>query len=293
MPHSRTDNIFTTHPASLDDLPQYSAWPSRLLGIVPWTPKKKNQNEILREYDREKWQPMLKYFEKHHSAGVSDVNSYELGQNADVFISRGMRLFKTDLYSARRENVEWVVGEVLRWLPASMVVEFGAGAGEILFSVGRRTEYAVDLFAADCCPHALKLVQLLAQRERVTIQSALCDLRAVEFKRTQICSGAVFFTSFALSCVSDLDANFIRSLIKFRPKVVIHFEPCFEHCDGTTLLDLMRKRYIEVNGYNRNLMTLLLQAEIDGEIQIKSIEKNVFGLNPLFSASCVVWSPAS
>ena len=45
--------------ASLNELPLYSRWPARLLGLEPFERKIKNETELNREYELEQWNPLL------------------------------------------------------------------------------------------------------------------------------------------------------------------------------------------------------------------------------------------
>jgi hypothetical protein len=53
----------------------------------------------------------------------------------------------------------------------------------------------------------------------------------------------------------------------------------------------MRQRYIEVNDYNTNLVTLLREHQKRGLIKIIEERPAVFGLNALLAASLLVWAP--
>jgi hypothetical protein len=66
---------------------------------------------------------------------------------------------------------------------------------------------------------------------------------------------------------------------------VVHFEPCYEHCDRQTLLGLMRQRYFEVNDYNTNLSTLLHEAENQALVRILEEKPAIVGSNPFLVAS--------
>jgi hypothetical protein len=83
----------------------------------------------------------------------------------------------------------------------------------------------------------------------------------------------------------------IRDLASYSPSIVVNFEPCIEHCNANSLLGLMRKRYIELNGYNTNLATLLQQEQEIGNIQILEERPFVFGKNPFFPTSVLAWKP--
>ena len=75
-------------------------------------------------------------------------------------------------------------------------------------------------------------------------------------------------------------------------KTTIFIEPCYEHCDDSTLLGLLRRRYIEVNDYNTNLVTLLHEESEAGKVKILDERKAAFGHHPLLAASVIVWEPA-
>ena len=47
---------------------------------------------------------------------------------------------------------------------------------------------------------------------------------------------------------------------------------------------MMRRRYAEVNDYNRNLLTLLKPFK-------PTVEQDVLGINPLNSTSKLEWQP--
>jgi hypothetical protein len=83
----------------------------------------------------------------------------------------------------------------------------------------------------------------------------------------------------------------MNGLIALEPKVVIHVEPVYEHCDPATLLGLLRQRYIQANGYNRNLSTILHDHEALGSLEIIHESVPGFGPNPLLAASVIAWKP--
>ena len=68
---------------------------------------------------------------------------------------------------------------------------------------------------------------------------------------------AVVYTSHSIEQIPTLDDSFVHGLIRRAPRLVVHFEPCYDDQDDKTLIGLMRRRYIELNDYNRNLLGLL------------------------------------
>ena len=53
----------------------------------------------------------------------------------------------------------------------------------------------------------------------------------------------------------------------------------------------MRRRYIELNDYNRNLLGLLRSFEKVGQIRLLEHRPCVFGGQPFNPTSIIVWSP--
>jgi hypothetical protein len=149
------------------------------------------------------------------------------------------------------------------------------------------------LVAGEYTASGLKLLRLLAAAEGLRLSAGRCDLGPPALGGLEVPPGALVFTSYAACYVLEAAADLVAALCAWRPRAVIHFEPCYEHCDPRTLLGLMRRRYIDVNGYNRNLVTLLHRQQERGVIRILKEQPAVFGANPLLAASVLVWSPAA
>lgn len=73
--------------------------------------------------------------------------------------------------------------------------------------------------------------------------------------------------------------------VRDRVEFSIHLEPTWL-TERNGLIGYLRNRYLEVNDYNRNLYTLLRQAD---DVEIVLFEADVFGQAPLNSASLIVW----
>ena len=137
----------------------------------------------------------------------------------------------------------------------------------------------------------MELIQALAKREKLKVVSGACDFNTEPLTDFSIPEGAVIYTSYAMHYVPTLDDKHIERLRDCKPSVVVHFEPCYEHHDPATLIGLMRRRYIEVNDYNTNLVSILREQQKQNRIRIIAEQPSVFGSNPLLPASIVAWAP--
>ncbi len=57
------------------------------------------------------------------------------------------------------------------------------------------------------------------------------------------------------------------------------------------MLGLMQRRYVEINGYNTNLLSVLHKHRDDGKIDILVETPQIFGMNPFLPVSVLAWRP--
>lgn len=278
---------------TIDDLARFSPWPARLLGVEQWEVRRKTPEEVLREYNNDKWGVFL---EKVRASSVpltiDDAERWDMDLPHEALVWHSGR-FEPMSYLAANALYVQLVSEALRsCTPAAALVELGCGYGKVVLRLLADSVFgATPWYAADYAQAGVDVVKHLAANGGVDVHTGWCDFTDPALTDMEIPEGAVILTSYATPCVPELSEGFVEALIERRPKAVVHIEPCYEHCDTSTLLGLLRMRYLEVNDYNRNLMTLLRAFRDRGRIAIDREEPTVFGTNPLLSASVIVWHP--
>ena len=278
---------------TVDDLPRFSPWPARLLGLVEWQPRRKTAVEVTREFDRDKWGALL---ERYRAAGgnatLDVVEDWWLHDEPDSLCSIEDRFELLPAKEALARHVELVARTLARELPATSVVELGAGYGSVILKLATDPRFrGVSLAAAEYTNSGLELIKHIAAAQGVTLQGGKCDLTASPLTDLSIPPGAIVFTCMAAHYAAKIGDGFVAGFKQLRPKAVVHFEPCYEHCDTSTLIGSLRRRYIEVNDYNRNLVSLLHARAAAGEIRILRESPAVIGVNPLLPISVIVWQP--
>jgi hypothetical protein len=284
--------ITSPKKCSLDELATYSPWPARLMGLAPWEQKSKTPAEIIREFEHEKWGPLWQRVQSQNgSIALSTFNSWIQSPQLE-FCSQGSEFFLLASEEANQTWLELIAKTIEPWLPASALVELGCGYGNILLSLAKHFgDAAGQIIGGEYTKSGLDLLSYLAAQEKVPVQSGRCDLSIPGITSLNPPGDSVIYTSYATHYVPHLTSRFVEDLCSFRPRVVCHFEPCYEHTNENSIIGLMRRRYIEVNDYNRNLLTILQTAEKQGHIQIIIQEPNLFGLNALLPASFIAWKP--
>jgi hypothetical protein len=247
---------------------------------------------VTREYNEEKYRPLLAMWKDSDQVTAPEIRAEEIGRDPEsaVCISIGAELFRTTLREAgeRFQALLWehlgprVSGGV------GTIVELGCGWGYNLWRISERSP-GPHLVGGEFSPRAVELGRSLSSgRENFRIEPF--DFYESGYSIFDHVRGpAVVFTSHAVEQVADAE-RVIDSLMQRSHLIdcVYHFEPLPE-LYGDSLLGLMRRRYAELNDYNRNLLSTL-RARTD--IRLEVVGENVLGLNPLHPISIVRWSPA-
>lgn len=278
---------------TVDDLARYSLWPARLLGLSPWETRTKTPLEIEREFGTEKWGKLLQ--RATASAGdtrLDTVNEWSREGAASTLVSVGKDLVEMTPRESHTAYLNFIAKQLEAYLPATALVELGCGYGSVILDLARRPGFSqLPLFAADFTTSGPALASIIAEAEGIQLTTGSCDLSRNPVTDMPVPAGALVFTAYAAQYVEELSAGFIGGLAALRPKAVVHIEPVLEHCDTRTVLGLLRRRYIEANGYNRNLVTVLQEEAARGGIRLLQEKLPAFGPNPLLAASVIAWVP--
>jgi len=276
---------------SWNELPKFSTWPERLLDPALES-RQKNAAELSREYEQEKWGPLLEALRGEDSGGLHladdltfrDCPPQPCWDHGVLRILPALEAF--DVYRTL------VMGKLSAPRPGQALVELGAGYGAILLWLKQQQDWReTPIFAGEFTASGQELAGLIAEREGLAVTTGWCDFFDPRLTDLPVPESSLIFTSFAMACVPELSDRFVDGMLEFRPSRVWHFEPIREHFDRGTLTGLMQERYLAANDYNRNLLAVLKRREAEGCIRIVSEEKCFFGLNPLIPLSSVAWEP--
>jgi len=274
----------------LSELPKYSSWPKRLLGLEEFKQRLKNKQEVLREYEKEKWGELLKLFKKKDWSSFSEFRDSVNGGHSLLPRSWKDRLFLLGESDFNHLQADILADILTHFLPSGNIVELGCGFGGMLLDVaGRRQLKQVQFIGGDIAPSGVELVNLMAKKFDLKVQAHAFDFE--NFNKSLIPADAIILTSFSLSCFDRSMEKNIEDFMSARPKVVIHLEPVNCQANKDDLLSLMRKRYLEVNGYNGDLGIVLKGLEKIGSIKILAQQEHFLGANPFIPVSLIIWKP--
>jgi hypothetical protein len=274
---------------SLNDLPAWSPWPSRIMGLSGWKVPVRNLDKIASEYDQDKYRKLLEWVEKQTGEislaqaqhGLIDMGG--LTPEKQICMSRCQELFLC--------TVEETFGEHFRELAAHVspaftgcrsVVELGSGAGFNLWYL--KPEFPTLEFAgADFSGNAVKVAQRFHQN---VVQFNFYEQDSYSFLEG-LPEPIAVFTCHALEQLPTA-APFVVHLGRYRKRIkaVVNFEPVTELHSQETMLGLLRTRYTEMNDYNRDLLSAV---RLTPGLEIDRVEYDVIGVNPLNPSSVLAW----
>lgn len=279
----------TGTPVAFDELPKFSRWPAILLGAEPFALKKRTPEEVLREYDREKFGKVLAWLKTDPSVTEQDLLRQQGVDPNEIIPIAWDTQYRTATIQEATDAYDRLVLESISGQVGDALVELGCGLGNRLLRMAAALKAEV-IYGGEFTASGVECGRLLAKRRSVNARFEHFD-----YYTPTTCAGipknAVVYTSHSIEQIPKLPESFTEALIARSPRLVAHMEPCYEGQDPKSLLGLMRKRYWEVNDYNRNLLSLLQSFERAGRIRILTYRKNIFSYTPFNPTSIFIWQP--
>ncbi len=275
------------------DLPQWSPWPARLLGVEEWRRPTRTVEKIDTEYDKDKYASYLDFFRTHREEATPErVRERELVHepSSEVVASLGDDII-VGTWSETCARYDQLLNKTMRdaIAQAGCAVELGSGWGYHLWELSRTID--AQFYGYDYSPNAITLAEeIFASEPRIHV--ARFDYYANEYDsifRALARAGfgrVVVYTSHSIEQLPSA-ANVIKVLSRYADQIatVFHFEPAYDlHRDD--LLGLMRRAYAIANDYNRDLVAQLRSRR---DIRILRAEADVLGRVPFNPTSVIQW----
>ena len=274
----------------LNDLPKWSRWPERLLGLEPWTMPRRTPEKVSEEYNLDKYAKCLRFcLESGALPSPEDVKRLEIGlSNAPLCVSIGDTLVVMPADEVRRRHYS-LPSEIMEATikQAEGVVELGCGYGYNLWNL--RTQFPEKIYVGgDFSENAVQIANLLFKvHPNITVKRFDFHEQTYDIlDELENVAPAVVFTCHAIEQLASASHTIqVLSTYKDRIKRVVHFEPVYE-LYGESLLGHMRRRYAQVNDYNQDLLTILKRRS---DVRILQVKAEVFGANPFNPTSVIEW----
>lgn len=276
-------------PISLDELPRCSRWPAILLGEKPFPARQRTPDEVLREYDREKWGAVLTWLRSQSRVSMEDLLREQGMEPASIIAFARDNQFFTAPAREVMAAYERLLFETMKPHTTGALVELGCGLGDKLLRMAELLKPNI-VFGGEFTASGVECGRVLAKMSGINARFEQFDYNTPATLEP-VPEHALVFTCHSIEQIPSLPETFIAGLIRRAPRMVVHFEPGYEGHDTGSLAGLMQRRYAELNDYNRNLSGLLKTFEAKGKIRILEHRTDVFGINPFNPTSVFIWHP--
>lgn len=257
-----------------DYLCSKNPWTQRLLGIEAFS-KIRDSNQIEREYNQDKYGSLRQFdFDNIEAYKQQEFRQVNLTWDSNVVISLGEAVFETQLGLARLLYQTQVIEAVRKYQPAR-ICELGCGYG---YNLSYLKDIA-EAYGGEYSINAVKLAQQLGIDVQPFNYYQLDDYQLIR-------DSSLILTSHSIEQLPSAK-SFIEHLAQHRDQVttVVHFEPT-ALAARSSLVGLLRNRYMQLNDYNQDLLDLLKKR---ADIEILEFTPDVIGLNPLNSTCLIIW----
>ena len=278
---------------SFNDLAKYSNLPSELILNNSLKIRKKSKSEVLREYELEKWNSVYKKAKKLKYPTLEKVESLyqDLDEVSPYFYDDNFLLSKNS--NLNKYHLDLYYYFLKPFIPeASSIIEIGAGYGSKIIGLSNFKEVKKKaLFGFELTVNGRKTMDLLSKSLDLNLTTGHCDFSNFNLDSYKIPKDSVVFSSYALFYTRKLSLKFIDTIIRLKPKVVVHFEPTYELYSSKTIHQILCRKYFKKNDYTQNLLSVINLAQSKNKIKVELIKPNVLGSNPLLPISVIIWKP--
>ncbi len=279
-------------PIPFDELPKWSPWPIRLLGTVEWIAPVRTEKKVDSEYDKDEYPRCLTHAKEQTYPLPEEVRAFEfrLAERKTFCISARSELFEMPTERILSNDDELLLETMRPFMKdVDTVVELGCGYGINLWTL-RKAFPDKKYYGGEYSPNAVALANLLYRNEpSISVEPFnFYDAAYPLLDRFPKDARILVFTRHAIEQLPSA-RSVLAALSSHFPQIatVVHLEPTIGNYDDS-LLGLLMRRYIAVNDYNRDLLSLL---KARNDIEILSNDANVYGVSPLNPTSVIVWKP--
>jgi hypothetical protein len=274
----------------LNDLPKYCNKIDKLLNN-DFFRLKKDIESVNREFNDDKWADILSTIKKLPGISIKELDKILMkNDKKDVYYEKFKFYYLSDL-EINNKIIDYQISIIRKNISGceKKIIELGAGYGSKLLNVGLENDFhGFSLFAGELTNNGKKLIKALSSNDDLEVNVFGCNLETGYLSETPNTSNGLIFTSYAAHYADKLDLDFFKIFRKLGAGRVLHFEPIYELHDTHTLHGYICRKYIESNGYTKNLLSILREGESRNICKILSIDANVMG-HATLPISTVAW----
>lgn len=252
-------------------------WTKRFVGLEIFQ-KIRDLSQIDREYNQDKYGSLL----THNCEGIEDYKKLEmknsgLDDSSETFISFEEEIFKTNVKLARQIYYSLIYTTLKDYKrDSNFLCELGCGYG---YNLSYLSSLKLKMLGGEYCENAVNIAKKVGMDVSQFNYYNQLDYNLIKKE-------SIVLTVHSVEQLPSAEP-FIQGLYRQKEKIniIINFEPTYLQ-ERQSFVGMLRNKYIEINDYNRDLITILRERN---DVDIIKYNPDIIGLNPLNSTNLIVW----
>lgn len=255
--------------------------------------KKKNLNEVFREFNKEEWKKLYQKVKKNNLTNIKEVDhEYNNLNQINTYFHNNKFYKKKNLYILNK-YIDIYIKTLTTYLTKNKtynIVELGSGYGSKIINLADKLNknYKINYYSGELSSNGRKISDFISSNNNLNVKTFNFNFLDKESYKL-IPLNSIIYTSYSMHYMYKIKNSLFNNLKKRKPILVINFEPLFEIHDERTTHGNLCKNYILKNGYCINHYSLMQKMVKQKKIEIIKFEKNIFGSNPILPLSKIIW----
>ncbi len=238
---------------------------------------KKDSDSITREFDKDKYYPLLKYFQETSICNMQDIENLADGsQDLHAFYNGDHCVCSASFIRNYLKHVlTKQISKELKTNDYDKLIELGSGYGSKIIHIASelkgKTNDRTKYYACDISRNGLKLAEELGKIKGIDIKTIQHDLRKTTLPESFGCDSGLLLTCFGLHYLKQFRVENIKEWTVRGIKMGIHYEPCTDLLAriDDKLYGLLCLKYCTQNDYTKNIANTFMDAQKQGLIELE------------------------
>ena len=257
--------------------------------------REKNIKEVKREFDDEEWKNLYKEIRNIKTKiTINAVDRIYNEYDKKIIYYDNENFYKDSTKNVINRYHQIYLKTIKKYLlknNKNNLVELGSGYGSKILNLTsdlNKNFKDINYYAGEFSLNGRKITKRISNDSNLNIK--VFNFNFLDKKTYKnIPYNSIIFTSYSSHYIKKLKGNYSNFLQDTNPKIIINFEPLYESHNVNSKYGRMCMNYIKLNGYCLNHLSFLNDQQKIKKIKIISIKKNIFGSNPFFPISEIIW----
>lgn len=252
----------------------------------------RDENEILREFNNDKWSKTINLL-KRNDIKLNDVENIFLNLDKKILCydsNNKNKLRFLNYRQALNKQFNILKSKIIEHKSLSKnIIEIGAGFGSKILKLAEQKEFRnYNFYASDISQNGRKFMNEYSKKKQLKVKVGKCNFFKNDLFNYDLPKKSILFSFYSFHYILKIKKKFIQKILDLEPSIILNFEPCYYNNDLNDIHQILKQRYIEVNRYNQNLKIILDEFSEKKLISVK-FTKDRFGLNPLLPFTIYEW----